>query len=112
MARTALSVQEIDLTGLSPTYSDANADGHSITNTGDVFLHVKNASASDITVTCQTPAKIEGIDIAEITVTVAASGEKMIGPFNPTIFNQSDGSVYVDYSATASVTVAAVRLKR
>ena len=35
-------------------------------------------------------AKIEGIDIAEITVTIpATNGDKMIGPFDPAIFNQS-----------------------
>jgi len=36
----------------------------------------------------------------------------MIGPFDTTEFNQMDGSVYVDYSTTSGVTVAAIRLPK
>jgi len=110
MARATLTVQEISLAGITPSYTAAEGDGNSFANDGDVFLQVKNAG-SEITVTIQTPAKVGGVDVEEITVVVpATTGDKMIGPFEPTIFNQSGGVVYVDYSAVTSVTVAAIKL--
>jgi hypothetical protein len=110
MARTNLAVQQIVVAGLLPTYSTANADGHSVVNNGNVFLHVKNASGSSVNVTVETPAKVGGLDVAEDVVTVGASSEKMIGPFDPSVFNQSGGLLYVDFSAVASVTCAAFKL--
>ena len=110
MARTSLTVQDIGLSGLTPSYSSANADGNSFANDGDVFLHVKNGSGSDITLTIQTPAKVDGVDIEEVTVTVTAGSEEMVGAFPTTTFNQSGGVVYVDYSAVTTVTVAAIKL--
>ena len=110
MARAALTVQEISLTGLNPSYVAAEGDGNSFTNLGDVFIHVKNASGGSITVTVQTPATVQGVAVEEVPVSVPASGERMIGPFPPSVFNQSDATVYVDYSAVTSLTVAAVKL--
>jgi len=110
MARTALTVQDIVKTGLSPSYTAANADGHSVANVGDMLVHVKNGGAGSITVTCQTPAKQDGMDIAELQVAIPAGEERMIGSFPTRTFNQSDGTVYVDFSGVSSVTVAALRL--
>lgn len=109
MAREALTVQEISLIGLTPSYTAAVGDGHKFVNNGDVLIHVKNGDASSMDVTIQTPAKVQGVDVAEISVTVGASDEEMIGPFPPALFNNSDG-VYVDYSSITSVTVAAIKL--
>lgn len=110
MARTSLTVQDISISGVTPSYSSANVDGNSFANDGDVFLHVKNGSGSDITLTVQTPAKVNGVDIEEVTVTVSAGSEEMVGPFPTTTFNQSGGVVYADYSAVTTVTVAAIKL--
>ncbi len=110
MARTAITVQEIDIDGLSPVFSASVADGEKFLNSGDQFLHVKNGGGSPITVTIQTPAQIESIDIAEVEVTIPASEERIIGNFSPSIFNQSDGMVYVDYSAVTSVTSALFKI--
>lgn len=104
-----MTVQEISKSGLTPSYTAAIADGHKFPNGGDVFIHVKNGDAASKDITIQTPAKVEGVDVAEVTVTVAATSEAMIGPFPPHLFNNSDG-VYVDYSDTTSVTIAAIKL--
>ena len=114
MARSALSIQEISAAGLVATYSAANVDGNSILNTSkeDICLHVKNGGGGSINVTLQTPASSHGEPIAERVVAVAAAAETFFGPFNRDVFNQSDGSVYVDYSGVTSVTVAVLRVKR
>lgn len=111
MARTALVPQQIVRTGLTPVFTAANVLGHSVANDGHVMLEVKNGSASPINVTVQTPGTVDGLAISELVVVVpATSGDKMIGPFPPGIYNQPDGTIYVDFSDVTTVSVAAVRM--
>ena len=110
MARTALTVQDIVRAGLSPSYTAAIADGHSFANNGRVFAHIKNGDAAEKTITIQTPGTVDGLAVADRTVTIPASEERMIGPFAPAQYNQGNGTVYLDYSAVTSVTVAAIRM--
>lgn len=105
-----LTVQNTSLAGITPSWVAAAAGGDEFANTGDCYFEIKNAG-SEMTVTVETPAKIEGIDIAEITVTVpATTGVKRIGDFDPAIFNQSTGRIAVTYSSVTSVTVGAFKL--
>jgi hypothetical protein len=112
MARTALSVQEIVRTGLDPSYEAANTDGESVANDGRTFVHVDNASGGSINVTVVHPGTVDGLAVADLVVAVPAGEDRMIGPF-PARFNQTGsdaGKLYVDFSAVASVTVAALRV--
>jgi len=110
MARTAINYQQVVRTGLEETLEAANVDGNKIANDGRILLHVKNGGASPITVTVQTPGTVDGLSVSDMTIVVTNAEERFIGPFPPGIYNQSDGSVYVDYSAVTSVTVAALRV--
>jgi hypothetical protein len=110
MARTEITYQQIVRTGLEQTYAAAVADGAKFSNDGRMFLHVKNGSGAPINVTIQTPGTVDGLAIAEQVVAVTNAEERMIGPFPPSIYNQSDGMVYADYSAVTDVTVALLRL--
>lgn len=113
MARTDLTVQSIAQAGIVPSYEAANAEGEAVPNNGQMFLHVKNGSGAEITVTLQTPVTYDGLALADQTVAVAAGAEKMIGTFSSR-FNQASGTdkgkVYVDFSAVTSVTLAAFQL--
>ena len=94
MARTALSVQTISVAGQTPSFTAGDQpNGHEFQNDGHMFLEVKNTGAGTCTVTIQTPGKVGGVEIADPTVIVPiTSGDKMIGPFEPTIFNQAGGT--------------------
>jgi hypothetical protein len=108
MARTALSVQSITRAGLNPSYTAANADGHSISNDGKkTFLHVKNGGGGSVDVTVQTPGSVDGLAVADRVVAVPAGEERAIGPF-PTAYYGS--TVNVDFSGVTSVTVAALKV--
>jgi len=108
MARTALTVQTVSRTGLNPSYTSANADGHSVASEGEkTFLHVKNASGGSINVTVQTPGTVDGLAISDLIVAVPASGERMIGPFPIGYYTTS---LLVDFSSVTSVTVAALKV--
>lgn len=105
-----LTVQDIVLAGLAPTYVAAAAGGNNFINDGRTFLHVKNGGASSINVTIDSVVQCnQGFD-HDITVAVPNGGERMIGPFNPDRFNNSIGRVSVTYSAVTTVTVAALHL--
>ena len=110
MARGVLTVQQIARAGLVPAYVAGDALGHEFLNDGKTFVHVKNGSASPITVTIPTPGQVDGLDVAERTVSVAATSEKIIGPFPTTTYNQSGNKVYVDLSAVVTVTLGAFKI--
>lgn len=110
MARSSLTVQDVVRSGLSPSYASAEGDGNSFANNGRVVLHAKNGSGGSITVTIQTPGTVDGLAVSDRTVAIPAGEERIIGVFPPADYNQSDGSVYVDYSGVTSLTVAALRI--
>lgn len=113
MPRTDLTVQTIVSEGLAPTYAAANTDGNAFLNGGRTFLHVKNASAAAVTVTVVTPLTVNGRVVADDVISVPAGGERFVGAFPPALFNNTGvdaNKVHVNYSAVASVTVAAFDL--
>jgi len=119
MARTVLTVQDIVRTGLEATYSAGDdSNNHSFDNTGEnVLLHVKNG-ATDVIVTISTPNSIDGLALAERTVTVSGSTERMIGPFPNAIYGtidtdpdpDIDPAIFIDLDDDTNVTLAALKL--
>jgi hypothetical protein len=111
VAVTTITPTEIVRTGRVISLSAANADGSFVPNNGRVYLHVKNGDVSSKTVTVAAQLRpVSGLAIADVTVSVAASAEALIGPFPPEVFNDAAGRLVVSYSAVTSVTVAAYRL--
>lgn len=85
-------------------------NGNKFLNSGKECLHVKNASASPITVTIATPGQVDGMDIGDLTISVAATtGDVLIGPFTKT-FEAQDSWVLATFSAVTTVTVGVIRL--
>ncbi|MGW1102709.1 hypothetical protein [Streptomyces sp. NPDC002540] len=106
-----LATQTVALAGLNPTYATAAAGGDKVQVGDRNFLHVKNGSASAVTVTLTSTASVRGQMAADVTVSVPASGERLIGPLQPDLLqNQTDGLCAIGYSAAASVTVASLRI--
>ena len=91
------------LIGGKPTLAAAAA-GQTFVNTGRTLLQVKNASASAITVTIPSKEKCNMGFTHDVTVSIPATEERIIGPFNTTRFGTS---IALAYSAIASVTVGA-----
>lgn len=107
-----LSLQAITASGLAAIYSSASAGGDKVPlGAANIFLHVKNASASPVTVTITTQANsYKGLTVPDRTVTVAASADKFIGPIDAALHADSNQQAAVGYSAATSVTVAALRI--
>lgn len=107
MARTAITAAQIDSDGVVAALTAANVDGHSVVHRENLFLCVLNGSGSPITVTVQTPKTVGGLAVADRAITVAAGASAYISLDNADLYRQSDGAVYVDFSAVTTVTVQA-----
>lgn len=109
-----LTVEEMDLNGLSATYNSAASDGDSFLNDGRTFLHVKNGDSVShtITIAVQNTISIGGVtlSISDPTVTVAAGEDQFIGPLDRDWFNDDNKMVQISYDAVTSVTVAVIKV--
>src|SRR3954469_7632940 len=87
-----------------------NAQGNNFQNTGLEKLVVINASGGALTVTVGVPANarsLQGLVTAK-TYSIANGKTAVLGPFDPSIFNQQGGLVNVDWSTGTGVTCAVV----
>ncbi|NUS17090.1 MAG: hypothetical protein HOY69_37805 [Streptomyces sp.] len=107
-----LPIQTVKASGISPTFGAAAAGGDKVPlNAPNTWLHVKNGGGSTVTVTITTQnSAYKGLTIPDRTVTVAASGEQLIGPLDPTLHADINTQASIGYSAVTSVTVAAFRI--
>jgi hypothetical protein len=112
MPRSALSIQQPSLAGLDLVAGSANVDGHAVPGTADVLVKVINGSAAPITVSIPPTETFDGLTLSNGGGPVPAGATRYFGPFRARLFNQTDGTVWINYSAVASVTVAALRLVR
>ena len=107
-----LTVNSLSLAGTKPTFVAASGGGDDFGNDGvRTFLVVKNGGGAAVTVTINDTGSVSPPSAKafnpDVDVTVNASDEAWIGPFDTARFGSS---VSVSYSAVTSVTVAAVRL--
>jgi len=110
MARTQITVQSITRSGLQPTNTALIADGHKFLNDGKLtFIQVENG-ATAFTLTIQTPKTVDGLAVAERTISIGTNEEHLIGPFPADTYNQADGMVYLDYSDVTDGTVSVLKL--
>lgn len=100
--------------GTELAYSAADStNGMMFDNDGFTILVVKNASGSSVNVTINAVTDEAGRSVNYVR-SVSAGKEAVIGPFRPGWWNQRTadiGKVYVDFSASASVSVAALKLQ-
>ncbi len=109
-----LTAQQISQSGLKPVYAAAAVAGDLVINTGIQYSHVKNGSGVSVTSTV-TPVITTVVDpllgtlVKETATLILGAGEEgFLGPFETEAFNSTDGTVEIEYSAVASVTVAAL----
>ena len=111
--RVPLTVLDCSRAGVINTVQAATAEGASFVNDGRTFLYVLD-TAGDPVLTFKTPGTIDGLAIAEKSVTVTAHATKgtLIGPFPPSIYNQSDGTVHVTAAVITSCFYVPIRVPR
>jgi len=113
MTVVTLTVQDVALAGITPAYVAVTAtDGVQFLNDGNTFLQFKNTNGATRTATLVTPATVRGVAIENPTVVVPiTTGDKMIGPFAPEVFNDAAGMMVATVSAFADLTAGAFRVR-
>ncbi len=103
-----LTVQKMVLTGVAPTFV-AVAASDVFPNDGKTYIEVKNAGGTQdvVTIPAQSTCSQGSLHDSVTTVPIT-TGDRVIGPFDPTRFNNSSGQVTVNHSFTTSVTCAVV----
>jgi len=106
-----LAYKRITLAGLDPAPAAASGGGDTISASDAGYLLVKNGGASPITVTVVTPGvTIFGSAEPDLTVSVPAAGERLIGPMRQELVNSTINAINITYSGVTSVTVSAITL--
>jgi hypothetical protein len=108
MADTRYTPLKIVKTGLTTAYTAGIIVGTTdfvMKNDGRTLIHVKKAGAGACSMIVKTPAQIAGLDVAEMTVTIpATTGDVMLGPFPPSIFNDGNGDMRFNFSEVTGLT--------
>lgn len=106
-----LTKQTIGQAGLEATYAACTAGGDKVAPGPGVFLHVKNGSAGDITVTLDDPNSTSPAAATafnpDVAVVVTAAEERFI-PVPERFRNSVDGLAAITYSGVTSLTIAAL----
>jgi len=115
MGDVRITPQKILDEGITPALTGSLAvaatSEYIIRNTGRMFINVKKAGAGDCTVIIQTPITTAGLAVAEQSVTcVATSGDVLIGPFPPNVYNDAVGDITVTFSEVTGLTAGAFEL--
>lgn len=100
MARVDVPVTTIVRTGATaPTYVTGDASNHHKidANNGQIFVEAYNSGASSRTVSFNVYTTVDGLAVADQTVTVAAGVIKFCGPFTNN-YTQADGDLYFSTS--------------
>lgn len=112
MADTTLSVEKMGINGLAATYNAmSTANTYFARNGGRLFLHFKKSGAGDADVTIVATKSVLGLSVEDLVVTVPAStGDVMIGPFPPGVFNNGDGDISFTVDEDTGLTCAVVEI--
>lgn len=103
-----LAVQRIDNDGLTPAYVAAEVGGDKVVPGEGSYVHVKNGDGTSTDVTLVTPGTVDGLAVADRTVTVAAGAEAKIAV--PDLYtNPVDGLASLTYSKVTSLTIGSFR---
>lgn len=91
------------------TPDDAAAGGDQCATGSGVLLHVANGDASSHTVTLATPGTVDGLAVADRTVSVPAGQDAYI-PVTDLYRDPATGLASITYDGVTSVTVTVLRV--
>ncbi len=110
MADHTLVVQDIVRSGLDLRAAESTVvvvDTYYMPNDSRTKLNVRNATGFTCVVTIETPATVDGLAVADRTVSVGDNKEFLIGPFPIDTYSNSLGQVKFTFNQT--VAIVAVR---
>lgn len=116
MTATAFTVTTTAAAGVVLPAAGAvdNTNGNSFANSGRELIEVTNASGGALTISFVTQGVytvgITSYPIADLNVSLANATTRGYGPFDKTLFNDTDGNVQITWSTGTSVTARVISL--
>jgi hypothetical protein len=108
----ALSVDDLTLAaaGISITWNSTGSSD-TFSNNGKVIVLALNGSTASTAVTVAATQAMTGasLSVPDLTVAVAATKTRAIGPFPANTFNDASGSITLTYANDSTLTVAVVK---
>jgi hypothetical protein len=105
-----LAPQQITIGGATITLAAANSSD-TVVPDSRLFLLYRNTNAATRDIAVVVPGAYYGQNLTDVTVTIAGTtGEEFIGPIDSKLADPVTGLVTVTVTATAGMTVAAVRI--
>ncbi len=103
MARVAVPVENVPVTGLEPAQTAASALGHTVVNnSGRTFIRVVNDNAADdVTVSITPSDDREGLARETLDIAVPATEARVISGLKGDLFEQfgtDKGMIYLDFA--------------
>jgi hypothetical protein len=105
---SALAIQIVDADGLAIVFTNAAGGGDTAPCGSQNTLLVKNGDSASHDVILATPGTVDGLAIADRTIPVAAGAIEAI-PLDHALYADADGIAHLTYSATTSMSVAAIQ---
>jgi len=106
-----LTVQQPTSSGTVITFAAVSASDV-FTNDGDTIALFSNGSGGNITITTTAAGTPGGLSLSDVVTGNIGNGTtSAVGPFDPTLFNDTNGQVTLAASTTSAVSVAIVRVK-
>lgn len=103
MPRVAIPITPVTVAGIAPPVQVAGNPGedHVIDPGADgVLLEAQNIGSTEgRVVTIRTPRKVDGVDVAEVEITVPKESTRLIRVEAGETFRQEDGKVYIDVAS-------------
>jgi hypothetical protein len=110
MAYTALTIQTVTSSGLTPSFTAPSGtgagEGWSVTNDGSTYIRILNTNAATRTITFKASGSFGGEALVDKQVTLGATTGDMT--FKLPV-ERYGGTIYIEVSATAGVTGAAFK---
>ncbi len=107
-----LTVVQIPKTGIELILTAAAGGGDAFANDGQTILILNNASGGDIVATFVTQNTVDGLAVADRTVTITAGDLECVGDLNPNVYNDTSGLCQVTYDGVSSLTVNPFRINK
>ena len=111
MAQLRKTPEDIVRSGLAATYASdytvVASNTYIIRNNGKVLLHFKKSGAGACDLIIITPNNVDGLAVNDRTVVIpATTGDKFIGPFPPSFYNDANGDMEISLSEVTGLTGA------
>lgn len=107
MAATPLAVTTITRDGVADALSAANADGHTVVNTGKMWVEIANDGVADITVSFAITATVDGQSVDPRQEVIPDGERQAFGPFPVSFYSDSLGITFTDVT---DVTIGAFKV--